>query len=173
MRLRRVLAQLLLLLVCASRTADAYDPQTHREIARRSASAGLPKVDQILKLDLGLSAGIGTVFPGITERQLRTVDELIGDGAFSEDIPPFRSLNHFHNPLLDPWDNAGLRAFSIFGLPTVNGQSSALWQQNDAQDTSTVFIFPLPLASGGGNWSWRDARQRYLAALTRPRKDAT
>ncbi|MEK6715963.1 MAG: hypothetical protein AABZ16_00540, partial [candidate division NC10 bacterium] len=50
----------------------------------------------------------------------------------------------------------------------MRGQSSVLWQQNQAQDSSVVFT-PLPLASGGGDWSWQDARRHYLDALTRPR----
>ena len=161
----------LLVLIWGGGIAVAYDPDTHRALATKSASAKVSALDQLLRLELGLTDGIGTQFPGVTFAARRQVDQLIGDGAFSEDVPRHRSLNHFHNPLIDPWDNAGLQAFSILGFATVRGQSSVLWQQNEAQDTSSVFIFPLPLASGGGNWSWRDARQRYLAALTRPRKE--
>ena len=164
---------ILLILGAGGGSAVAYDSDTHGALATKSASAEVSALDGFLKRDLGLSDGITRQFPGITRATRRRIDQLIGDGAFSEDVPVFRSFNHFHNPLIDPWDNAGLRAFSIFGLSTIRGQSSALWQQNAAQDTSTVFIFPLPLASGGGNWSWRDARQRYLEALTRPRKEDT
>jgi len=167
----RALATVFLLFTWSA--AHAYDEGTHRSIAEQATRPAGSKFDQVLKDALGLAAGINQTFPGQTVQELRSVTELIGDGAFSEDVPVFRSFNHFHNPLIDPWDNAGLRAFSIFGLSTIRGQSSALWQQNAAQDTSTVFIFPLPLASGGGNWSWRDARQRYLEALTRPRKEDT
>ncbi|MBI2160546.1 MAG: hypothetical protein HYU25_09260 [Candidatus Rokubacteria bacterium] len=72
---------------------------------------------------------------------------LIGDGAEREDDPSFRSLRHFHNPLAAPWDGAGL--FGRF-------QSSTLWQQNAGQHG----------IAGGGNWSWQDARDWYLKALT-------
>ena len=161
----------LLVLIWGGGIAVAYDPDTHRALATKSASAKVSALDQLLRLELGLTDGIGTQFPGVTFAARRQVDQLIGDGAFSEDVPRHRSLNHFHNPLIDPWDNAGLQAFSILGFATVRGQSSVIWQQNEAQDTSSVLILPLPLASGGGNWSWRDARHRYLAALTRPRKD--
>lgn len=171
--MRHAAALVALLVLIGSGTAIAYDAQTHRELATKAASAEVSKLDQILRRELGLTDGIRKDFPGLTMATPRRVEQLIGDGALSEDVPPHRSLNHFHNPLIDPWDNAGLRAFSIFGMSTVRGQSSALWQQNEEQDTSTVFVFPLPLASGGGNWSWQDARQRYLAALTRPRKEDT
>ncbi|MEK7219618.1 MAG: hypothetical protein AAB253_00365, partial [candidate division NC10 bacterium] len=117
---------------------------------------------------MGFSRGIDEVFLGRSERRPRTIQQLIGDGALFEDIPARRALNHFHNPLVDPWDEAGLQAFSLLGVATVRGQSSVLWQQNQAQDSSVVFT-PLPLASGGGDWSWQDARRHYLDALTRPR----
>ena len=114
---------ILIVLVCGGGTAVAYDTQTHGELATKSASAEVSALDRFLKQELGFTDGITTQFPGITRVTRRRVDQLIGDGATSEDVPPFRSLNHFHNPLIDPWDNAGLRAFSIFGLPTVSGQS--------------------------------------------------
>ncbi|MGH7410237.1 MAG: hypothetical protein ACREJ6_04135, partial [Candidatus Methylomirabilis sp.] len=82
--------------------------------------------------------------------QVRPIDRLIGEGAFAEDSR-FRYRSHFHNPLL-PWDRAGLD--SPF-LPRF--QSSVVWQQNPDQNNFLI---------GGGNWSWQDARQRYLSALT-------
>lgn len=174
--MRRATSVLLFIFLLSSiGIIDAYEPETHREIARRSASiqplsSNQMSLDDILKSELGFRAGLETRFPGITVRTLRRVGELIGDGALSEDIPSFRSLNHFHNPLIDPWDNAGLQAFSIFGIPVVRGQSATLWQQNADQDGSPVFM-PLPVASGGGNWSWQDARRRFHEALTNPTKD--
>ena len=123
----------LLVLVGSSWSAVAYDPDTHRAVAKKSASAEVSALDQLLKRELGLTDGIGAQFPGTTEATRRQVDDLIGDGARSEDVPFFRSFNHFHNPLIDPWDNAGLRAFSILGFSLLRGQSSALWQQNEAR----------------------------------------
>src|SRR5688572_15548502 len=123
--------------------ADAYDPDTHRELAVRSASARSSTLDQRLKVELGFADGIATAFPGTTEPGRRAVDLLIGDGALSEDIPSLRSLNHFHNPLIDPWDDAGLRAGPILGTALVRGQSSVLWQQNRDQPSTVVFT-PVP-----------------------------
>jgi hypothetical protein len=161
---------IVLALMVEGSLADAYDPDTHRELAVRSASARSSTLDQRLKVELGFSDGVATAFPGTTEPGRRAVDLLIGDGALSEDIPSLRSLNHFHNPLIDPWDDAGLRAGVILGTALVRGQSSVLWQQNREQPSTVVFT-PVPLPSHGGRWSWQDARRRYLAALTRPRSD--
>jgi hypothetical protein len=150
----------------------AYDPETHVELSVKAASTEASSIDRVLKLELGLSGGVTTTFRGVARPGLRRVDELIGDGAFSEDTPAFRSLNHFHNPLIVPWDDAGLRAGSILGAALVRGQSSVLWQQNGDQPSTFVFT-PVPLPSLGGMWSWQDARERYLAALTRPGREDT
>ena len=130
-----------------------YDSVTHREIAQRAAQPEVSSLDQVLKNELGLSEGVRQVFSGLR------VERLLGEGALQEDIPDLRVLNHFHNPLVDPWDGAGLRGFRL------SGQSSALWQQNPGQDTSSVTLL-IPLQVGGGNWSWQNARQYYLTALT-------
>ena len=160
---------LILMFFAGGLNADAYDPRTHREIAERVTQPSASSLDQTLKSELGLKEGIKETFQGISDRRPRTVEQLIGDGAFFEDVPDQRSLNHFHNPLR-PWDQAGLRTFSILGVPLIRGQSSVLWQQNTSQDTTFVFT-PLPFLSGGGNWSWQDARRHYLNALTRSRKE--
>ncbi|TAK10127.1 hypothetical protein EPO44_00405 [bacterium] len=158
----------LVLLIVNCSALDAYDPVTHREIAHRAARPPVSSVDDVLKSELGLKEGIQETFPGISEAGQRTVEQLIGDGALFEDVPNTRSLNHFHNPLR-PWGEAGLRTFSVLGVPLLRGQSSVLWQQNTSQDTTFVST-PVPLLSGGGNWSWQDARRHYLNALTHPNK---
>lgn len=133
------------LLATAPIPAGAYEPETHREIAIKAAQPNASSTDEVLKTELGIRGGIAEVLLG----QRVGIDFLIGEGAFSEDSPFTRSRNHFHNPLL-PWESAGLTG--IFG-----GQSSVVWQQNRSQSS---FLF------GGGDWSWQDARQRYLSALT-------
>ncbi len=160
----------LLLVIAGSPLANAYDQATHREIAERAAQPSVSSIDQILKSELGLQNGLKETFQGISDPRSRTVEQLIGDGAFFEDAS-FRFFNHFHNPLR-PWDQAGLRTFSILGVPLVRAQSSVLWQQNTSQDMTFVFT-PLPFLSGGGDWSWQDARQRYLDALTGSSRDGT
>lgn len=135
----------LVLLAGGGRPLDAYEPGTHREIAERAAQPELSSVDRALKAELSLGKGVAETFSG------QSVAGLIGAGAFFEDEPVFRVLNHFHDPLR-PWQEAGLR----LTLSGQIGQSSVLWQQNPAQDSR----------ASGGNWSWQDARQRYLEALT-------
>ena len=169
MRRVRTLSLLLVVTVYGG-AAIAYEAETHAQLAVKSTSREVSSIDRVLKFELGLSGGVTTTFRGVARPGVRRVDELIGDGALSEDIPSFRSLNHFHNPLIDPWDDAGLRAGPMLGTALVRGQSSVLWQQNDEQPSTFVFT-PVPLPSLGGRWSWQDARRRYLAALTRPSRD--
>ncbi|HKZ75234.1 MAG TPA: hypothetical protein VJ259_01080, partial [Actinomycetota bacterium] len=170
--MRRATVLFVFILISGGGAAIAYEPGTHERLAIRSAAPSVSLLDQILKQELGLIDGIKTPFPGTARRTLQRVEDLIGDGARFEDFPSWRALNHFHNPLVEPWDEAGLRTFSIFGLPLVRGQSSTLWQQNPNQPWTFVFT-PVPLPSLGGQWSWQDARRRYLDALTRPGKEDT
>lgn len=165
--MRRFLSLFVLFLLAQSGPdAHAYDRRTHRAIAERTAGSTISSVDKVLKEQLGLSEGIKEELPGRSMPGLRTVQQLIGDGADSEDFPDTRVLNHFHNPLASQWEGAGLQAF----LGTVRGQSSVLWQQNTNQNLSLVFT-PAPFPSLGGNWSWQDTRQRYLDALTGETKE--
>lgn len=165
-----------LLLLSKVPILNAYDPATHRAIGEHAAHPTVSQLDNILKSELGIPSGVDQRFFGPSLQELRSVAELIGDGSFFEDAS-LRFFNHFHNPLYQadgtgrgPWNQAGLRTFSILGVPLIRGQSSVLWQQNPSQDTTFVFT-PLPFLSGGGNWSWQDARRHYLNALTRSRKE--
>lgn len=150
---------LLVWLIGHSQLVHAHKVETHREIARRAAAAEVSSVDRILREQLGFDRGIREAFNG------REVTELIGEGAVSEDVPVWRTFNHFHNPL-EPWDQAGL---NVLGA---SGQSSVLWQQNPNQDTTIVRVGLFFPQAGGGNRSWQDARREYLLALTeREKKD--
>lgn len=95
-------------------------------------------VDQMLKDELGLQDGIRNAIRG---KVLETW--LVEGGANEDDFPRF--LNHFHNPLATTWSQAGLGG-SV-------GQSAVLWAQNPGQSAPS--------------WSWQDARQSYLDALTK------
>ncbi len=141
----KLVTMLLAVLFALTRQAGGYEPDTHREIAVRAAQPGVSTLHDVMKDELGIERGVDQTFAGIR------VPDLIGEGAAAEDSPDPRVLNHFHNPLL-AWPSAGLRV----GAAQL-GQSSALWQQNPAQDAAL---------GGGGNWSWPDARQRYFTALT-------
>ena len=149
---------------------NAYEPGTHGEIAQRAAQPSVSSPDRVLREELGLPDGVRRTFPGVTRPGPRSVVELVGDGAESEDVPSRRVLSHFHNPLVDPWAEAGLNVF------LAGGQSSVLWQQDAAQETTTVRLGPFSIQAGGGNRSWQDARGHYLDALTRgnePGRDRT
>jgi hypothetical protein len=103
-----------------------------------SAVGKQSNVQQVLLDELGQEAGLGTIVRG---RPLE--DWLIQGAAHEDDFPRF--LNHFHNPLATGWSQAGLGG-SV-------GQSAILWAQNPSQSAPS--------------WSWQDARQSYLDALTR------
>lgn len=162
-RVATVLVGVILLVINAP-SSRAYEVGTHGELAQRAVDPTVSSLDEVLRTELGMPSGIAQQLLG------RDVRALIGDGARLEDLPSRRALNHFHNPLREPWDDAGLRTFSLFGVPLIRGQSSALWQQNPAQDTTFIYS-PGSLQAGGGNWSWKDARARYLAALTSGTKE--
>lgn len=126
--------------------ACAYEPETHRDIATQAIDSNVSSAHRVLREELSVGRGVEEVLVG----SRLNVRQLVGEGAFSEDFPQLRVLNHFHNPLL-PWGQAGLRVGGQLG------QASPIWQQNPAQGSSV---------GGGGNWSWQDARRRYLSALT-------
>jgi hypothetical protein len=151
-------------MVLISGPVRAYESETHREIAERAAQPSISSLDQVLKTELGLPAGVDRTFLGRSRPGLRSVTVLIGDGAEAEDVPVWRSFNHFHNPL-QPWGQAGL---DVLGAA---GQSSVLWQQNPTQETTQVRAGPFFFRAGGGNHAWQDARRHHLDALTRTTKE--
>ena len=124
------------LLLGIAEPVGSYEPETHREISATAINRS--SLDDVLKTQYGVDEGILFAING---ENVRTWVEI---GAVREDVPPFRSLNHFHNPL-KPWAQAG-------GLL---GQSSVYWQQTLNQGI-------------GGTWSWPMARQRLFDFLTLP-----
>lgn len=135
---------------------QAFNIDSHRLLNSRAAA--LSTLDDYLKRQLGFTGGIVETFSG---KQAR---EWIRDGGVAEDqafgIEPlgavFRSINHFHNPLL-PWDQAGLNATSICPPFFLSGEASVRWAQDPNQGLS-------------GNAAWNDARESFLKALTLPSK---
>ena len=115
---------------------EAYEVDTHKEFV--SIAARRSTVEQRLQEDLGLPSGLGMDIRG------SSLDDWLTSGAAKEDNFP-RFLNHFHNPLVPSWTEAGLGG-SV-------GQSAILWAQNPGQSAPS--------------WSWRDVRQTYLDALTK------
>ena len=103
-----------------------------------SAAVQRSVVGGLLQEDLGLQDGLRTTVRG------QALEVWLAGGAANEDNFP-RFLNHFHNPLASTWTQAGLGG-SV-------GQSAILWAQNPSQ--------------GAPSWSWQDARQSFLDALTK------
>lgn len=124
----------------------AYEPGTHFRIGERAVDVST--VDRALKDQFSLLAGKNQVLRAKTGQAL-TLRQWIAAGAYMEDVPSFRALNHFHNPL-QPWSAAGL---NVAGISP--GDSSVFWQQAADQ-------------SFGGTWSWPFARRRFHDFLTSP-----
>jgi hypothetical protein len=104
-----------------------------------AASGARSNVEAHLREDLGFPEGLATPVRG------QALANWLTDAGVDEDNFP-RFLNHFHNPLASNWSEAGLGG-SV-------GQSAILWAQNPSQSVPS--------------WSWRDVRQAYLDALTKP-----
>jgi len=120
-----------------------YEIETHDRMSQSALQAS--GVAGMLQRDLNIVDGGGHVVTG------RTLRDWIGIGARRED-DTLRFLNHFHNPLRT-WDAAGFRVpYPFFGVQI--GASAILWQQDEQ-------------SSG---WSWWEARELYLDALTRPQR---
>ena len=120
----------------AAAPAESYAPFTHTELGLIAVDRS--NLDTILRSRYDVEGGTSLVIGG------QPIRRWVSIGATREDSPPFRSLNHFHNPLV-PWADAG-------GLL---GQSSVYWQQSVDQ-------------GAGGAWSGPIARQRLYDFLTSP-----
>ena len=86
------------LLLGIAEPVGSYEPETHKEISATAINRS--SLDDVLKTQYGVDEGILFAING---ENVRTWVEI---GAVREDVPPFRSLNHFHNPL-KPWAQAG------------------------------------------------------------------
>src|SRR5689334_906312 len=102
--------------------AAAYDTTSHRSLGRTAASRST--LDSVLHDSLGFPDGQATALRngGLILR----IDDWVGHGAYQEDVPLKRVLNHFHNPLR-PWSAAGLSLLRSLG------DSSVLWSQRAIQ----------------------------------------
>jgi hypothetical protein len=155
-----------LIIVSWSSQSLSLQEQTHQAINEhiaRNTISGF-SLNDYLKNNLGFKEGVEEILSGFDAKGTsvtRGVFLWLGYGGYQEDRPgawydyglgiPTRSVNHYHNPLIKPWDSAGLNG-NIIGT-SVTGQSQILWAQNQNQ-------------SLGGNWSWPDARRYFYIALT-------
>jgi hypothetical protein len=129
------------------------------EQAARQSRPDQPGLDQVLKEQLEFPGGIEEPVGGLRVFQwLRKGGELEDEGGFGATlVGDSRFFRHFHDPLYQAdgsgrglWDQAGL---------TFLGQheSSIQWMQRPNQDVQ---------AARTGNFSWQNARQYFLTALT-------
>jgi hypothetical protein len=124
----------------------AYEEPTHEALSLRAVSIPLANggssLDDYLKQVLSFEFPAGVAQPVNGKR----VDRWIQLGSHDEDWPLWRVQEHFHDPT-KPWNQAG---------PITGGISSVIWSQTQNQDNGV----------GGGNHSWKDARDSYFNALT-------
>jgi hypothetical protein len=131
----------LLIFLCSQKAALSWDNEvTHRDISEiAAASSVLSENNGNYLKNIGFDNGLMQELKW-GEKKL-FVKKWLAEGAYFEDEPFTRSLNHFHNPLKS-WEQAGLN--DVF-----SGKSSILW----AQDSSN-------------EWSWKKTRDYFYLALT-------
>ena len=82
--------------------AGAFDnKETHKLITTKAADN--PILENYLVQTLGFNNGLQTK---IQPDKKNTILELLQTGSKDEDIPVCRAANHFHNPLIKPWDQS-------------------------------------------------------------------
>ena len=99
-----------------------YSKKTHKRLNEEAVNTSVLVTENYLNSQLGFSKGIKEEISG--ESDTKTVEKWIRDGGKTED-KPIRFKNHFHNPLEEDWNKAGL--WRIF-------KSSILWAQDINQD---------------------------------------
>jgi hypothetical protein len=114
----------------------AWERNTHEEITEQAIRIMEGDLNSYLMNNLGLENGLNESVVGGTPRMLMI------QGSNNED-DGLRSLNHFHEPIT----NSGL---NVFG-----GTSAIEWS-----------LKPVGAQAGGDSFSWNDARDFYLKALT-------
>jgi hypothetical protein len=147
MRVRLVILLLTSLMILVSgSTVLSLDEKTHQAINEYIAqnSIGEFSFNNYLQETLGFKAGALEVLRGLESDGIpskKRVYEWLGYGGIQEDRPgdntdyimnsPTRSVNHFHNPLRQPWNDAGLND-RVLGK-SFTGKSLVLWGQNPIQ----------------------------------------
>ncbi|MEW6001105.1 MAG: hypothetical protein AB1638_00415 [Nitrospirota bacterium] len=109
-------------------------------------------LNDYLEKQLGFEAGIKEYLSNGSEKKMTW--EWIRDAGETEDVPQFRSGNHFHDPI----SNKGFDGVFL-GL-LFKGDSSIIWSQK-----------PIGTQNPGGYYSWFDARDYFYKALTSKTKN--
>ena len=143
---KKIILFVCIILFTISNTAFALEKETHYYLNQQIALSNYNSflLDSYLKNNLGMAAGVKTIFQ--TPGESNEVDLWMAEGGRYEDEPMYtRSMNHFHDPLKD-WGSAGFKGV---------GHSSAVWAQ-----------YPPQSQIINGNFSWNDVRSYYYWALT-------
>jgi hypothetical protein len=109
------------------------EKETHKYLNQYIATTPINSfsLDEYLKNQLGIATGVLT--PLKSGQDSKRIWDWIRMGGQYEDEPGYsRSCNHFHDPLVEPWANAGLSAF----------KSSVIWAQDQGWVGSLL----------GGDW---------------------
>ena len=148
---------LLFSLIASESVLSWDDKQTHRDLSGYAADNSVLSISNGNYLNnIGIENGLQEYFDwGYFRKPVR---EWILDGSRLEDAGFFwqmilgtgRSFNHFHKPILTPWDTAGLN--DIY-----TGQSSLRWAQNKENNQQNF---------REGDWSWQKVREYFYIALT-------
>ena len=132
----------LLIFLLSVLVANSYALEKPTHEALNENIANISNVNSYLINQLGFSGGLKTTFNN------KWAIDWIKLGGIREDEPMYtRSLNHFHNPLKEPWSSAGLKGTS---------KSSVIW----AQDQGLAGFLT------GGNFAWKNVREYFYTALT-------
>ena len=152
---------ILLFVFINSNIAIAYEVNTHENMNESiSTYSTMFSINEYLVENLNITLAIDSMLRG---KQIR---KWLAYGGKKEDDPYWslgplnpnlRFVNHFHNPLEEDPARAGLWGDGLFGRWLAD--SAMLWAQ------AAVGAQPH-----GGHYSWHDARNYYLTALTAPLK---
>jgi Tol biopolymer transport system component len=142
------------------------DDVTHPHLTRTAIQKS--EMAKYLENQLNSTEGINTVLGG------KTIFRWIQEGALLEDDPACRASNHFHDPLVPSWEDAGLSdmqglvklwcwGFGVGEFPPNEISSSVTW--------ATGIRSPQPLdkdnsVSAFNEWDWDSAREYYYIYLT-------
>ena len=142
--------------------ATGYDESSHNNIVK--AAVENSNLNECLKNYLNLNEGIEKIING------NEVKEWMAFGGEAEDYGYWpknspdncRAFNHFHDPLVEAWDDAGLDNVFLKNLYFTSYLrypiSPIIW----GLDLGTQDFF----LNFTGDWSWGKAREKYYTYLT-------
>lgn len=142
---------LLTLVVCAS--AYAYEEETHAVLTSEALNRSILARDPGLLPRLGLEPNLSQRFPASNSVE-STIEQLLQKGVQDEDAG-VRVINHFFDPTRAAQSNNGALVI-IPGLTPPFLRSSPTWALEDT----------VPAGQNLNDFSYRDARQSFLDALT-------